>query len=100
VLWFYLSWRDPRVKGQVQEAYEKMAAPNSTYKCELPCQVCLPRCLCFLRRPRAAVAGARGGCRPRVGAAVAAAVAAVAAARGAAPPARRVGPVHALLVYC
>ncbi|KAI8468377.1 MAG: hypothetical protein J3K34DRAFT_523004 [Monoraphidium minutum] len=38
VLWIYLSWRDARVKGQIEEAYEKMVASNTTYVCQYPCQ--------------------------------------------------------------
>ncbi|WIA38828.1 hypothetical protein OEZ86_002108 [Tetradesmus obliquus] len=38
VVWFYLSWRDPRVRGQIAENTAKLTEPNSTYSCELPCQ--------------------------------------------------------------
>lgn len=36
-MWFYLTWRDPRVRGQIAAAEEKMAT-DETFKCESPCQ--------------------------------------------------------------
>ncbi|KAI8466229.1 MAG: hypothetical protein J3K34DRAFT_434425, partial [Monoraphidium minutum] len=38
VLWIYLSWRDARVAGQIEAAYEAMTAANSSYECGYPCQ--------------------------------------------------------------
>ncbi|KAF8059117.1 hypothetical protein HT031_005289 [Scenedesmus sp. PABB004] len=38
VVWFYLSWRDPRARAQLEENAAKLTAPNSTYECASPCQ--------------------------------------------------------------
>jgi hypothetical protein len=38
VIWIYLSWRDPRVRGQIKANLALMEAPNSTYECKYPCQ--------------------------------------------------------------
>jgi hypothetical protein len=38
VVWFYLTWIDPRVKGQIAENAAKLANETSGFKCESPCQ--------------------------------------------------------------
>lgn len=35
---FYLSWRDPRVRGHIAENAAKMQAKDTDFKCEVPCQ--------------------------------------------------------------
>lgn len=38
VVWFYLTWIDPRVKGQIAENAAKLANETLNYKCDSPCQ--------------------------------------------------------------
>jgi hypothetical protein len=38
VVWFYLSWIDGRVKGQIEENAAKLANETANYKCDSPCQ--------------------------------------------------------------
>lgn len=38
MVWFYLTWIDPRVKGQIAENAAKLANETLNYKCDSPCQ--------------------------------------------------------------
>eukprot|EP00879_Flechtneria_rotunda_P032181 GHRR01035348.1.p1 GENE.GHRR01035348.1~~GHRR01035348.1.p1 ORF type:complete len:171 (+),score=11.48 GHRR01035348.1:36-548(+) len=38
VTWIYLSWRDPRTRGLIEQNEAKLIEPNSTYVCSTPCQ--------------------------------------------------------------
>lgn len=38
VVWFYLSWRDPRAHNIIKENEERMLAPESNFTCQRPCQ--------------------------------------------------------------
>jgi hypothetical protein len=37
-VWFYLTWIDSRVKGQIAENAAKLTNDTLNYKCENPCQ--------------------------------------------------------------
>jgi hypothetical protein len=38
VVWFYLSWRDPRAHNIINENEARMLAPESNFTCQRPCQ--------------------------------------------------------------
>lgn len=38
VVWFYLTWRDERVRQQIADNAAKLANETANYKCEDPCQ--------------------------------------------------------------
>jgi hypothetical protein len=37
-VWFYLTWRDERVRQQIADNAAKLANDTAAYKCEDPCQ--------------------------------------------------------------